>query len=381
MMKNKHYIIEQFDFNEVLDSTNDNDNIINNISNTFALDNIINVIKNTFETTHDYKYSKFAVSDDKRVIAVTTSLIYSEYQQLQIRFIINENNTIYIDYSDCHSIKDSIGITTLINQILEKVQKLLVIPVKCKIRILIPKYSTQHTVISSINELNTLILSYGMICFITHMAKNGYTDITILLNNNNDLTIDVDIQPYNLGNIAINKGTMSIENIDNDIITDFIKYTQTYILPDNGYVLFMFLPIYHDTALFITYFNKLALCKFNDVDTLTTMQHNEINISKSDIKLICDNILFKNTEHLDSKIKKLTYKLAYNKLDKFYIRIVLSCILSGNIRSIMENYNFYIQEGAKASLDPTMLKVYYNYVIDDIRNHGPIYNQILSYNV
>lgn len=95
MMKNKHYIIEQFDFNEVLDSTNDNDNIINNISNTFALDNIINVIKNTFETTHDYKYSKFAVSDDKRVIAVTTSLIYSEYQQLQIRFIINENNTIY----------------------------------------------------------------------------------------------------------------------------------------------------------------------------------------------------------------------------------------------------------------------------------------------
>lgn len=81
MKKNFHYIAEAFDFNEVLDSTN-NDEIINNISNTLALDSIINVIKNTFKTSEDYKYSKFDISDDKRVIVVTTTLIYSEYLQL-----------------------------------------------------------------------------------------------------------------------------------------------------------------------------------------------------------------------------------------------------------------------------------------------------------
>nr|DAO79795.1 MAG TPA: hypothetical protein [Caudoviricetes sp.] len=115
MKKYKHYITEQFDFNGVLDSTNNNDDIINNISNTLALDSIINVIKNTFESTHDYKFSKFTISDDKRIIVVNTKLIYSEYQNLYTRFIINDDNTIYVDYTECKSIKDSINITTLIN--------------------------------------------------------------------------------------------------------------------------------------------------------------------------------------------------------------------------------------------------------------------------
>ncbi len=115
MKKYKHYITEQFDFNEILDSTNNNDDIINNISNTLALDSIINVIKNTFESTHDYKFSKFTISDDKRIIVVNTKLIYSEYQNLYTRFIINDDNTIYVDYTECKSIKVSINITTLIN--------------------------------------------------------------------------------------------------------------------------------------------------------------------------------------------------------------------------------------------------------------------------
>nr|DAQ36037.1 MAG TPA: hypothetical protein [Caudoviricetes sp.]DAS44959.1 MAG TPA: hypothetical protein [Caudoviricetes sp.]DAT40547.1 MAG TPA: hypothetical protein [Caudoviricetes sp.] len=29
----------------------------------------------------------------------------------------------------------------------------------------------------------------------------------------------------------------------------------------------------------------------------------------------------------------------------------------------------------------SMLKAYYNFVIDDLRNYGPIYKQILAYNV
>ena len=66
-------------------------------------------------------------------------------------------------------------------------------------------------------------------------------------------------------------------------------------------------------------------------------------------------------------------------MDKFYIRIVLTCIISGNISIILNEYNRYSRH--KDLLDPWVLQAYYNYVIDDIRNHGPIYNQILSFNV
>lgn len=76
-----NYIKEGFDFNSVLDNTN-KDDIINNISNKLSTDNIINVIKNAFNSSQNYKYSKFTVSEDKRIIVVNTTLLYSETQQL-----------------------------------------------------------------------------------------------------------------------------------------------------------------------------------------------------------------------------------------------------------------------------------------------------------
>ena len=381
MKKNKHYIAEQFDFNNVLDNSNSNDEIINNISNTLALDSIINVIKNTFETTHDYKFSKFTISDDKRIIVVNTTLIYSDYQQLQTRFIINEDNTIYVDYIDGGSNKDVIKITKLISQILQNIQKLLVTPCKCKIRIITPYYISTYN--SDINGLTTLHISYSKVCFIIGMVKNGYKDISILTDNMG-LTTVIDknnLQYYDFGNILINKGSIPMNSIDNNIIKDFIEYVQFYMLPEDGYVLFRSLPpsIYNDTAPFFTYFNKVALCKFNDKETLSTMQHTKFKITDAEVKLMCKNFLFKNTENLDKTINKLTAKITLDKLDKFYVRIVLASILSGNIY-ILENYNKYMHY-FKNALDPTLLKAYYNYVIDDIRNYGPIYKQIVSYNV
>ena len=380
MKKYKHYITEQFDFNGVLDSTNNNDDIINNISNTLALDSIINVIKNTFESTHDYKFSKFTISDDKRIIVVNTKLIYSEYQNLYTRFIINDDNTIYVDYTECKSIKDSINITTLINQILENIQKLLVTPVKCKIRILMSYYNKVH--FTSLNEYGTLAVTYNEICFIVGMIKKGYKDISIFNNYMNKMTIDIDkntLQPYVFGNIEIDIDNGKIDIINNDIIAEFINYAQSYMLPENGYVLFKKLPIYRDTTLIITYLDKVKLCKFNDKDTLSTMQHIKFKITDAEVKLMCRNILYNYTMDLDKTIDKLTFKIPRDKMDKFYARIVLACIISGNISIILDEYNRYSRH--KDLLDPLVLKAYYNYVIDDIKNHGPIYNQIINYNV
>lgn len=381
MKKNFHYIAEAFDFNEVLDSTN-NDEIINNISNTLALDSIINVIKNTFKTSEDYKYSKFDISDDKRVIVVTTTLIYSEYLQLQTRFIIsNDNSTIYVDYKDSESVKNSIEITKLISQILRKVKELLKSVVKCKIRIIMPYFRKAHS--TYLNKYMSLPVTYYEVCFITSMVKNGYTNISIFNGDiTNGLTIDINkdnLQLYDFGNIIISKDFVPINNINNDIITDFINYMQSYMLPDDGYVLFDALPVYNDTADITIYLNKAVLCKFNDKETLSTMQHTKFKITDAEVKLMCKHILY-NTVKLTKTIDKLTLKIPLNKLDKFYIRIVLASILSGDIASIMENYKSYTPY-YKNKLDSSVLKAYYNYVIDDIRNHGPIYNQIFSYNV
>lgn len=375
-----NYIKEGFDFNSVLDNTN-KDDIINNISNKLSTDNIINVIKNAFNSSQNYKYSKFTVSEDKRIIVVNTTLLYSEYQHLRTRFIIEEDNTIYIDYIDCGSIKDSMEITKLISQILENIKKLLVFSFKCKIRIINQYYITTYT--SDINGLTTLNISYSTVCFIIGMVKNGYKDISILTDNMG-LTTDINknnLEYYNFGNIVIDKSTLNINRIDNDIIKDFINYAQTYMLPDTGYVLLSPLPKNSsDTALLFTYLDKVKLCKFNDKNTLTTMKHTKFKITSAEVKLMCRNILYNNTERLSETINKLTAKITLDKLDKFYIRIVLASIFSGNIANIMEKYKSYTYY-YKNKLNPDVLKAYYNYVIDDIRNYGPIYNQIVSYNV
>lgn len=375
-----NYIKEGFDFNSVIDSTNNND-IISNISNKLSTDNIINVIKNAFKSSQNYKYSKFTVSEDKRIIVVNTTLLYSEYQHLRTRFIIEEDDIIYIDYIDCGSIKDSMEITKLISQILENIKKLLVFSFKCKIRIINQYYITTYT--SDINGLTTLNISYSTVCFIIGMVKNGYKDISILTDNMG-LTTDIDknnLEYYNFGNIVIDKSTLNINRIDNDIIKDFINYAQTYMLPDSGYVLLSPLPVNSmDTALLFTYLDKVKLCKFNDKNTLTIMKHTKFKITSAEVKLMCRNILYNNTERLSETINKLTAKITLDKLDKFYIRIVLASIFSGNIANIMENYKSYTYY-YKNKLNPDVLKAYYNYVIDDIRNYGPIYNQIVSYNV
>ena len=107
------------------------------------------------------------------------------------------------------------------------------------------------------------------------------------------MTIDIDknnLQPYEFGNIEIDIDNGKIDIINNDIITEFINYAQSYMLPENGYVLFKKLPIYRDTALIITYLDKVKLCKFNDKGTLSMMQHIKFKITDAEVKLMCRNI-------------------------------------------------------------------------------------------
>lgn len=373
-IRRNYYITEAFDFNEVLDNANNND-IINNASATLMLDTIIVNIKNTFKSAQDYKYSNFTVSEDNRIIVVQTALVYSESNLLQTRFIINEDNTIYVDYINCGNIKNSIGITKVISYIIESIKDLLSTPINCKVRIIKPDhYKTEY---SNISKFETLFINYTEACFITSMVEKGYTNVSICNSKLTELTTDLekeDLQKYNFGNIAI-RGIAKISIIDNNIIKDFVKYAQSYMLPKGGYVLFGTLPVYRDTASLTTYLNKVALCEFNDDETLSTMQQTKIKITNVEVKLMCMKVLYGNAGVLD----ELVAPLPSNKIDKVYTRAVLGSILSGDIQNILESnvYNslFY------GKYNSSMLKAYYNFVIDDLRNYGPIYKQILAYNV
>ena len=209
------------------------------------------------------------------------------------------------------------------------------------------------------------------------MVEKGYTNVSICNSKLTELTTDLekeDLQKYNFGNIAI-RGIAKISIIDNNIIKDFVEYAQSYMIPKGGYVLFGTLPVYRDTASLTTYLNKVALCEFNDDETLSTMQQTKIKITNAEVKLMCMKVLYGNAGVLD----ELVAPLPSNKIDKVYTRAVLGSILSGDIQNILESnvYNslFY------GKYNSSMLKAYYNFVIDDLRNYGPIYKQILAYNV
>lgn len=125
----------------------------------------------------------------------------------------------------------------------------------------------------------------------------------------------------------------------------------------------------------IKYLNLIATCKFNDNATIRASQNIKVKITKADVKRVMDNVMYVPKSKENKSILKITQAVKDNASHKLYARLVLSAIISGNIDTILneyEDFNKFVE------IDVTTLKVYYNYVIEDIKNNGPIYNLILS---
>lgn len=125
----------------------------------------------------------------------------------------------------------------------------------------------------------------------------------------------------------------------------------------------------------IKYLNLIATCKFNDNATIRASQNIKVKITKADVKRVMDNVMYVPKSKENKGILKITQAIKDNASHKLYARLVLSAIISGNIDTILneyEDFNKFVE------IDVTTLKVYYNYVIEDIKNNGPIYNLILS---
>lgn len=224
-------------------------------------------------------------------------------------------------------------------------------------------------------------MSYKDAKFLLDMINNGFTNIQYIVDKEGINTLSYDhtfIKPENVGNIIFtNSSGVNSDNIYTLNISKLFDYITTHdILPEKGYVLFNKMLIATTiTDEVIKYLNLIATCKFNDNATVSASQNINVKITKADVKRVIDNVMYVSKSKENKSILKITQAIKDNASHKLYARLVLSAILSGDIDKILnqyEDFNKFVE------IDVTTLKVYYNYVIDDIKNNGPVYNLILS---
>ena len=384
-MKNKHIhlIKEGFDFNDAIeDSQNYNNTTLNDISNKLQFDNAIVNLRSIIKTT-PYNNSDIEVFNDKHCIAIdfynTPDKTHLQ-NSISIMFII-ENDNIQVYYAKYNNyILDDMNVITKIT--ISFLQYLMdVFNIKKHEIYIVKQVWDTRLFVNHLNNYKTLQITYKESKFLLDMINNGFTNIHYIVDKAgvNALSYDVTfIKPENIGNIIFtNSNDGNSEKIYTLDISKLFDYITTHdILPEKGYVLFNKMLIATTiTDEVIKYLNLIATCKFNDNATINASQNIKVKITKDDVKRVIDNVMYVSKFKENKGILKITQAIKDNASHKLYARLVLSAILSGDIDKILnqyEDFNKFVE------IDVTTLKVYYNYVIEDIKNNGPIYNLILS---
>ena len=384
-MKNKHIhlIKEGFDFNDAIeDSQNDNNTTLNDISNKLQFDNAIVNLRSIIKTT-PYNNSEIKVFNDKQCIVIDFYKTPNKpplESGISIMFIIENDNIqlYYVKHNDY--MRDDINVITKIS--ISFLQYLMSEFNIKNYKIYIVKYVWDTRLfVNHLNNYKTLQITYKESKFLLDMINNGFTNIQYIIDKTGVNALSYDhtfIKPEKVGNIIFtNSNDGNSENIYTLDISKLFDYITTHdILPEKGYVLFDKMLIATTiTDDVIKYLNLIATCKFNDNATINASQNINVKITKADVKRVIDNVMYVSKSKENNGILKITQAIKDNASHKLYARLVLSAIISGDIDKILnryEDFNKFVE------IDVTTLKVYYNYVIDDIKNNGPIYNSILS---
>lgn len=384
-MKNNYINLlhEGFDFNNAIeDSQNDNNATLNDISNKLQFDTAVVKLRSIIKPT-PYINSKINVFNDNQCIVIR---FYKTPQELplensiSIMFLI-ENYNIQVYYKKYNDyMPDDMNVVTKIT--ISFLQYLMSeFNIKNHEIYIVKQVWDTRLFVNHLNNYKTLQITYKESKFLLDMINNGFTNIHYIVDKAgvNALSYDVTfIKPENVGNIIFtNSKDGSSENIYTLDISKLFDYITTHdILPVKGYVLFDKMLIATTiTEEVIKYLNLIATCKFNDNATISASQNIKVKITKADVKRVIDNVMNVPKFKENKGILKITQAIKDNASHKLYARLVLSAILSGDIDKILnqyEDFNKFVE------IDVTTLKVYYNYVIDDIKNNGPIYNLILS---
>lgn len=383
-MKNNYINLlhEGFDFNDAIEDSQNGNNTLNDISNKLQFDTAIVKLHSIIKST-PYNNSEINVFNDNQCIVIK---FYKTPQKpplensISIMFLIkNDNIQVYYQKYNDYMHDDMSVITKIIISFLQYLMDVFNIK-KHEIYIVKQVWDTRLFV-NHLNNYKTLQITYKESKFLLDMINNGFTNIHYIVDKAgvNALSYDVTfIKPENVGNIIFtNSNDENSENIYTLNISKLFDYITTHdILPEKGYVLFNKMLIATTiTDEVIKYLNLIATCKFNDNATISASQNINVKITKADVKRVIDNVMYVSKSKENNGILKITQAIKDNASHKLYARLVLSAILSGDIDKILnqyEDFNKFVE------IDVTTLKVYYNYVIDDIKNNGPIYNLILS---
>ena len=383
-MKNNYINLlhEGFDFNDAIEDSQNGNNTLNDISNKLQFDTAIVKLHSIIKST-PYNNSEINVFNDNQCIVIK---FYKTPQKpplensISIMFLIkNDNIQVYYQKYNDYMHDDMSVITKIIISFLQYLMDVFNIK-KHEIYIVKQVWDTRLFV-NHLNNYKTLQITYKESKFLLDMINNGFTNIHYIVDKAgvNALSYDVTfIKPENVGNIIFtNSNDGNSENIYTLNISKLFDYITTHdILPEKGYVLFNKMLIATTiTDEVIKYLNLIATCKFNDNATISASQNINVKITKADVKRVIDNVMYVSKSKENNGILKITQAIKDNASHKLYARLVLSAILSGDIDKILnqyEDFNKFVE------IDVTTLKVYYNYVTDDIKNNGPIYNLILS---
>lgn len=383
-MKNNYINLlhEGFDFNDAIEDSQNGNNTLNDISNKLQFDTAIVKLRSIIKIT-SYNNSEIKVFNDKQCIVIDFYKTPNKpplENSISIMFLIKNDNiqVYYQKYNDYMS--DDMNVVTKIT--ISFLQYLMdVFNIKKHEIYIVKQVWDTRLFVNHLNNYKTLQITYKESKFLLDMINNGFTNIHYIVDKAgvNALSYDVTfIKPENIGNIIFtNSNDGNSEKIYTLDISKLFDYITTHdILPEKGYVLFNKMLIATTiTDEVIKYLNLIATCKFNDNATINASQNIKVKITKDDVKRVIDNVMYVSKFKENKGILKITQAIKDNASHKLYARLVLSAILSGDIDKILnqyEDFNKFVE------IDVTTLKVYYNYVIDDIKNNGPIYNLILS---
>ena len=377
-MKNNYINLlnEGFDFNNAIeDSQTDNNTILNDISNKLQFETAKVKLSSIIKST-PYNNSEIKVFNDKQCIIInfynTPNKTESECS-ISIMFIIkNDNIQVYYQKYNDYRPDDMNVITKITISFLQYLMSEFNIK---NHKIYIVKYIWEtHLFTNHLNNYKTIKTSYKESKFLLDMINNGFTNIQYIIDKSGNSVLSYDNtfnKPENIGNIVFtNSNEGNSEKIYTLDISKLFYYITTHdMLPEKGYVLFDKMLIATTiTDEVIKYLNLIATCKFNDNVTINAFQNIKVKITKDDVKRVIDNVMNVSKFKENKGILKITQAIKDNASHKLYARLVLSAILSGDIDKILnqyEDFNKFVE------IDVTTLKVYYNYVIDDIKNNGP----------
>lgn len=398
MLYNYKSIKESFDFNEVLNNDDENNNLIGNqIYFKNVVDNIKTILNQNQLITYILTYSlekqsiliQYKNKNSSNVLSLSATKIT----------IINNQNII-LDVYNCANnifnlgIEEDINYQDIINnnniQILKKITQLYGIQMQnIEIGIVLTydnnnNYNYGKIYNSDLNNLPIVdINDYVIKNVIMPFINIGYNIIIKYIHTNktsdyeihNNLNYNTIFYPFKNYNIFINN--IDLEYNLNKDIKKFIKYAKKYLIPSNGHILS---GMNGRITNYETYWKNLSLCKFTDKDTKMKIKNTSFKITNKDIEIVYNKI--KNAKNYTTDIYYDIYfdilkNLKENKASHFYARIVIASILGMSIEtlSLFKIKLSWINKNI-SSLDSILLKAYFNYIIDNINNKGDIYYQI-----